>query len=181
MTKTISSCLMLAALAAPATLPGQTSTKASPASKTPILDELRAKDLLVPVAGVPPDSLQDSFRAPRSEARKHYAIDIGAPRGTPVLAADSGRIIKLHRSKKGGVTIYATDKTERFIYYYAHLDRYQDGLREGMPLARGDTIGYVGTTGNAPESFPHLHFAIYRSYNIERWSRGLPVNPAKVF
>lgn len=182
MTRTITKCLVLAVLVTPAKVGAQTNGKASgPNSDTPILDELRGKGLLVPVAGVNADSLKDSFRHPRGEKRVHHAIDIVAPRGTPVLSADSGRVIKLFRSEKGGVTVYAADYTNRFIYYYAHLDRYHAGLAEGMSLARGDTIGYVGTSGNAPENYPHLHFAILRSYNIERWSRGLPINPAKVF
>lgn len=111
----------------------------------------------------------------------HNAIDIPAPRGTPVLSTDSGRVIKLYRSKAGGLMIYATDTTERFIYYYAHLDGYREGIREGRTLGRGDTIGYVGTTGNAPPNTPHLHFAIMRSANIKRWSRGTPINPFRVF
>jgi murein DD-endopeptidase MepM/ murein hydrolase activator NlpD len=178
----ITSCLLLAALVGPAGLAAQGANKASGStSDTPILDELRAKGLLIPVAGVSAGELHDSFRDPRPENRKHYAIDIVAPRGTAVLSADSGRILKLYRGASGGLMVYATDPAERYIYSYAHLDRYHQGLSEGMPLARGDTIGYVGTSGNAPDNYPHLHFAIYRSHNIQRWSRGLPVNPAKVF
>jgi murein DD-endopeptidase MepM/ murein hydrolase activator NlpD len=165
----------------PTAAAAQTNEKASGGpSPHPIIDELKAKGLLLPVPGVPSDDLRDSFRDKRGN-RVHHAVDIVAPRGTPVLSADSGEIIKLHRSKAGGVTIYAADASRRFIYYYAHLDRYHTGLAEGMKLARGDTIGYVGTTGNAPASYPHLHFAILRSYDISRWSKGLPVNPAKVF
>ncbi len=166
---------------APATAVAQAPQKASGApSPHPIIDELKTKGLLLPVSGVAREALHDSFRARRGE-RVHHAVDIVAPRGTPVLSTDSGQIIKLHRSKAGGLTIYATDASRRFIYYYAHLDRYQPGIAEGMRVARGDTIGYVGTSGNAPVGYPHLHFAILRSYNVARWSKGLPVNPAKVF
>jgi len=171
---------MLAVLA-PLSARAQASPKASgQPSAHPIIDELKAKGLLLPVAGAAPGALRDTFRDKRGQ-RVHHAVDIVAPRGTPVVSADAGTIIKLHRSRAGGLTIYASDASRRFIYYYAHLDRYRTGLSEGTKIARGDTIGYVGTTGNAPPDFPHLHFAILRTDNIARWSRGLPVNPAKVF
>jgi murein DD-endopeptidase MepM/ murein hydrolase activator NlpD len=166
----------------PAKAVAQTSEKSSGDSDgLPIITELKAKTLLVPVAGVQPNTLKDSFRQKRGSSRVHHALDIVAPRNTPVLSADSGRIIKLFTSKAGGLTIYTADSSRRFIYYYAHLERYRPGLYEGMTLARGDTIGYVGTSGNAPPDYPHLHFAIMRSYNIAQWSKGVPVNPAKVF
>jgi peptidoglycan LD-endopeptidase LytH len=149
-------------------------------AKSPVV-ELREKGLLFPVADLSIEGLRDTFREPRSGSRIHNAIDIPAPRGQPVLSTDSGRVLKLHRSAAGGLMVYTTDASERFIYYYAHLDRYRSGLREGTQLARGDTIGFVGTTGNAPANVPHLHFAILRSSNITRWSRGTPVNPFKVF
>lgn len=148
--------------------------------KSPIA-ELREKHLLFPVAGVGIEKVKDTFRHRRGEKRVHNAIDIPAPRATPVLSTDSGRVIKLYRSPAGGLMIYATDTNERYIYYYAHLDRYRTGLREGEVLGRGDTIGYVGTTGNAAPKWPHLHFAILRSTNVKRWSRGTPVNPFQVF
>ena len=150
-------------------------------SATPMIDELRGKGLLVPVAGVVPQDLKDTFREKRGSSRTHYAIDIPAARGTAVLSADGGRVIKLFRSAAGGVVLYAADPSERYIYYYAHLERYRPGIREGSLLARGDTIGYVGTSGNAPANYPHLHFAILRSHDIRRWSRGTPINPARVF
>ena len=169
-------------LAAPQAALAQSSTKASDDSAAlPMIDELRSKDLLLPVPGVDSKSLKDTFFQKRGTQRVHRALDIVAPRNTPVLSADSGTIIKLFTSKAGGLTVYAADASRRFIYYYAHLERYRPGLQEGMKLARGDTIGYVGTSGNAPPNYPHLHFAIMRSYNVEKWSRGLPINPAKVF
>jgi murein DD-endopeptidase MepM/ murein hydrolase activator NlpD len=149
-------------------------------TKSPVL-ELREKGLLFPVADLSVDGLRDTFREPRGGTRIHNAIDIPAPRGRPVLSTDAGRVLKMHRSAAGGLMVYTTDASERFIYYYAHLDRYRSGLHEGSQLARGDTIGYVGTTGNAPANIPHLHFAILRSSNILRWSRGTPINPFKVF
>ena len=167
-------------LLVPTAAAAQTTDKAAGPSPHPIIDELKAKGLLLPVPGVEADALLDTFRDKRGN-RVHHAVDIRAAQGTPVLSADSGEIIKLHQSKAGGITIYASDSSRRFIYYYAHLDRYHTGLTEGMKVARGDTIGYVGTTGNAPASYPHLHFAILRTYDVSRWSKGLPVNPAKVF
>jgi murein DD-endopeptidase MepM/ murein hydrolase activator NlpD len=104
-----------------------------------------------------------------------------APRGTPVLAADDGRVYKLRSNSAGGITIYALDPEARFIYYYAHLDRYRDGLTEGAPLAKGEVIGYVGTTGNAPKHTPHLHFQVMRLTSERRYWDGVPVNPKSFF
>ena len=109
--------------------------------------------------------------------RRHEAIDILAPRGTPVKAVEDGRIARLFFSKAGGTTIYQFDPTERFCYYYAHLDRYADGLRENDQVRRGQVIGYVGTTGNAPKNTPHLHFAVFRLNAEKRWWEGTPIDP----
>src|SRR5438445_13678271 len=105
---------------------------------------LRARQFMVRVAGVAPDQVPDNFRAPRSGARIHGAVDIPAPRGTPVLSADDGRVLRLQRNRKGGLTIYATDESEHFIYYYAHLDAYRHGLATDTRLVRGQVIGSVG-------------------------------------
>jgi murein DD-endopeptidase MepM/ murein hydrolase activator NlpD len=180
--KSVTRGLLIGALGTPGLLAAQTAEKASATpSPHPIIDELRTKGLLLPIPGVDPNSLKDTFRQPRGANRLHMAVDIVAARGTPVLSTDSGQIIKIYQSEAGGLTVYATDVTRRFIYFYAHFDRYHIGVAEGMTVARGDTVGYVGTTGNAPENHPHLHFAILRSNNVAQWSRGLPVNPAKVF
>lgn len=183
MPRPIVTCLALGVLIAPAQVFAQTASKASGDSDAvpPVVEELKSKTLLLPVPGIQAKSLRDTFRQKRGEDRLHHAVDIIAPRGTPVLSTDSGRIIKLFTSKAGGLTIYAADPSNRFIYYYAHLDGYRTGIHEGMTLTRGDTIGYVGTTGNAPADYPHLHFAILRSQNIARWSKGTPVNPVEVF
>ena len=114
-------------------------------------------------------------------SRRHEAVDILAPQGTPVRAVEDGTIAKLFLSKAGGITIYQFDTSERFTYYYAHLDRYAEGLREGQRLERGDVIGYVGTTGNAPRNTPHLHFAIFELTPQKRWWEGTPVDPYLVF
>jgi murein DD-endopeptidase MepM/ murein hydrolase activator NlpD len=136
----------------------------------------------VPVAGVTPAELHGSFHAPRGGgARQHNALDIPAPRGTPVISATPGRVLRLFNSKAGGLMVYAADATERFILMYGHLDQYAEGLKDGMRLERGQTIGYVGTTGNAPPNVPHLHFAIARTNNVSRWWNGTPIDPAPLF
>jgi murein DD-endopeptidase MepM/ murein hydrolase activator NlpD len=132
----------------------------APASLAADIDYLRTRHLAMPVAGADIERVHDSFDAPRDGGRHHNAIDILAPRGTPVLAADDGRILRLSSNSLGGITIYAVSPTSRFVYYYAHLERYRDALAVGQPLTRGDTIGYVGTTGDAPKNTPHLHFQI---------------------
>ena len=132
--------------------------------------------LLIPVAGVPASALRDTFLEGRP-GHPHEAIDIAAPRGTPVLAADDGTLVKLFRSLPGGITVYQFDPTRRYAYYYAHLDRYAAGLKEGMALRRGDVIGYVGTTGNAPSDAPHLHFAVFRLGPERRWWKGEAIDP----
>jgi murein DD-endopeptidase MepM/ murein hydrolase activator NlpD len=140
------------------------------------VDALRRRDLDVPVDDVDRDDLRDSFSDARG-SRSHQAIDIMAPRGTPVLAAEDGRIVKLFNSKQGGLTIYQFDPTSTYTYYYAHLDRYAPGLKEGQTVKRGDTIGTVGSTGNAAEDAPHLHFAIFRLTAERQWHKGTPINP----
>ncbi len=100
-----------------------------------------------------------------------------APRGTRVLAVDDGKLVKLFYSKAGGITAYQFDPNGQLAYYYAHLDRYADGLKEGMALKRGDLIGYVGTSGNSAPDAPHLHFGVYRLGADQKWWQGAPVNP----
>jgi len=134
--------------------------------------------LLIPVEGVRPSQLQDTFDQARSEGRVHDAIDIMAPRGTPVLAATDGRVVKLFQSAKGGTTVYqlaAAD--EHFVFYYAHLAAYAEGLSEGRLARRGETIGYVGDTGNAGPGNTHLHFQIYRVADPKHFWTGENINP----
>jgi murein DD-endopeptidase MepM/ murein hydrolase activator NlpD len=131
----------------------------------------------MPIDGVSPEELQDSFEETRGGSRKHEALDIQAPRGTPVRATDDGRVVKLFTSRQGGLTVYQFDRDEEYCYYYAHLDRYREGLQEGQTLRRGDLVGYVGTSGNAPKETPHLHFAIFKLGPEKRWWHGTPINP----
>jgi murein DD-endopeptidase MepM/ murein hydrolase activator NlpD len=135
-----------------------------------------ARSLLLPVSGIAPGQLQDTFTDARG-GRVHEAIDILAPHGTPVLATDDGAVVKLFDSRKGGVTVYQFDPSQTYAYYYAHLDRYADGLREGVYIHKGDVVGYVGSTGNADPGAPHLHFQIFRLTSEKRWWQGAPVNP----
>jgi len=130
----------------------------------------------IPVEGIAANDLRDTYEQARSGGRAHHALDIMAPRGTPVIAAVDGTIRKLFTSRAGGLTIYEFDRDEQRVYYYAHLDSYAD-VREGMPVHRGEVIGYVGTTGNAPANAPHLHFAIEQLPPTKEWWKGTPMNP----
>ncbi len=136
-----------------------------------------SQPLLLPVAGVKAAQLVDTYTQSRGAGRSHDAIDIMAPRGTPVYAVEDGRIAKLFLSKPGGITVYQFDPSERLAYYYAHLDGYADGIVEGKQLKRGDLIGYVGSTGNADPSGPHLHFAIFALGPEKNWWQGTAINP----
>lgn len=133
--------------------------------------------LIIPVAGVSSAQLLDTFSAARGDGRVHDAIDIGAPKGTPVLAVAAGKILRLFQSKAGGTTIYQLSADEKFIYYYAHLDRYADGLIEGSFVVQGETIAYVGDTGNAGAGNYHLHFSIAMTSDPKRWWEGANINP----
>lgn len=141
-----------------------------------IPEELTERDLAVPVEGVQRTALVDSFEDERG-TRKHEAIDILAPRNTPVLAVEDGTIARFFTSAAGGLTIYQFDPGQRFVYYYAHLDRYAEHLGEGDRVRKGQVIGYVGTTGNAPKDTPHLHFAIFRMTDEKQWWEGTPIDP----
>lgn len=133
--------------------------------------------LLMPVAGVSPKELTDTFGQARGSERQHEALDIAAPKGTPVLAVADGKVVKLFTSKPGGLTVYQFDPSEKYAYYYAHLDSYAPELKEGQPIRRGQMIGYVGVTGNADPNVPHLHFAIFELGAEKKWWEGTPVNP----
>ena len=138
--------------------------------------------LLVPVAGVDVAALRSNFHEQRGGgSRKHEAMDILAPRGTPVVATADGRLAKLFTSAAGGLTIYQFDRDERYAYYYAHLDSYAADLAEGQWLKRGQVIGFVGTSGNAPPGTPHLHFAIFKLGAEKRWWEGEPSIPSRCF
>jgi peptidoglycan LD-endopeptidase LytH len=138
--------------------------------------DLLAKRLTIPVVGIEAEQLTPQFFDARGQ-RGHEAIDIVAPRGEPVIAVEDGTIAKLFLSKPGGITIYQFDPTEKYAYYYAHLDRYADGLAEGDTVKRGQVLGYVGSTGNASAAGPHLHFAIFLLGPEKKWWRGEALDP----
>ncbi|KLN99236.1 M23 family metallopeptidase [Stenotrophomonas muris] len=133
--------------------------------------------LLLPVQGILASQLRDTFTDARSEGRVHDAIDILADAGTPVLAVADGTVEKLFDSKRGGLTIYQFEPSGRWCYYYAHLQRYADGLAEKQAIKRGDVIGYVGSTGNASAEAPHLHFEVHVLGPEKQWWKGESINP----
>jgi peptidoglycan LD-endopeptidase LytH len=141
------------------------------------MSRLRDRHLLIPVAGVGPEHIEDTFTDARDGDRQHNAIDILAPRNTPILAADDGIVLRMSSNALGGITIFAADVDRQFVYYYAHLDHYDPAMYAGRKLTRGDTIGYVGTTGNAPKDVPHLHFQIMRWPDDGKYWVGEPINP----
>jgi murein DD-endopeptidase MepM/ murein hydrolase activator NlpD len=145
------------------------------------ISDLRGRSLEVPVRGLEADDLVSSFHDARGGSRRHEAIDILAPRGTDVLAVEDGKIAKLFTSNAGGLTIYQFDPSEKYVYYYAHLDRYASGITEGKTVKKGDVIGSVGTTGNAPKNTPHLHFAISKLDPDKRWWGGTALDPFLVW
>ena len=150
------------------------------ASDDSAVRELRAKHLLLPIERAEVSKLRGSFAEIHS-GHPHEAVDILAPRNTPIHAADDGTIGKLFESKPGGHTIYEYDPSGRYCYYYAHLDHYAEGLRNGDRVARGQVIGYVGTSGDAPPGTPHLHFTIFELNEPNRWWKGRAIDPYLIF
>lgn len=142
----------------------------------PPADPLAGRGLIIPVKGVTREKLRDNFLDRRGR-RIHNALDIMAARGTPVVAAGDGTVAKAYRHPLGGLCVYQYDEDGEYVYLYAHLDSFAPGLAAGAPLRRGDLVGYVGSTGNAPERAPHLHFAMAKLGPEKKWYRGTPVNP----
>jgi len=158
-----------------------------PATETPTpvmsanaLEDLRMRNLTLPVEGIKRSELHSNFDELRGGTRKHEALDILAPRNTPVFAVEDGKIARLFLSDAGGITIYQYDPSMTYVYYYAHLERYAADLKEGQEVKRGEVIGYVGTTGNAPRNTPHLHFAIFKMTDQKHWWQGTPLDPYSV-
>jgi murein DD-endopeptidase MepM/ murein hydrolase activator NlpD len=134
------------------------------------------RGLLMPVSGLSPSQLVDNFNEMHN-GHRHEALDIMAARGTPVVAVDEGNVVKLFTSKQGGLTVYQFNATQSWCFYYAHLDRYAQGLKEGMLLRKGGILGYVGSSGNASPKAPHLHFTIFKLGPEKRWWQGTPIDP----
>lgn len=149
-----------------------TSGSVPPAQGTPLLPPLR-----IPVEGIAAKDLVDSFADARGQDRVHDALDIMAAEGTPVLAVADGPVVKLFDSVPGGITLYQFDEAGQVAFYYAHLQRYAEGVQEGKILSQGDVLGYVGHTGNANPAAPHLHFAIFVLGPEKRWWQGEAINP----
>jgi murein DD-endopeptidase MepM/ murein hydrolase activator NlpD len=165
-------------LAAP---PANRSVPETPPPAVATTGDIPLSHLRLPIDGETIDSLKGGFAERRSGDRPHEAVDILAPRNTPVHAVENGSIAKLFTSKAGGLTIYQFDPGGRLCYYYAHLDHYVDGLKDGQTIAQGEVIGYVGTTGNAPPNTPHLHFAVFELNADRRWWQGKALDPYLVF
>ncbi len=142
---------------------------------------LKGRHLTFPLQGMPPTSMKNTFRDSRGGGRFHEGVDILAPRNTPVIAIEDGKIGRLWISEYGGITVYQMDPTNSYVYYYAHLEKYVPNLKEGQTVRKGQVIGYVGTSGNAPPNTPHLHFAIYRASEPGRWWNGKPIDPYPIF
>ena len=154
-----------------------TSMRAERATPAPLV-EVAPRSVLarlrMPVEGVPPDELYDSFTAPRSGGRTHHALDIMAPQGTPIRAAAAGTLARIHTSARGGKSLYQIGPDSAYVFYYAHLDTFAVGLEEGQAIRKGEVLGTVGSTGNAQA--PHLHFGIWTYDDGTVWG-GTPVNP----
>ncbi|MDQ5844993.1 MAG: M23 family metallopeptidase [Acidobacteriota bacterium] len=152
-------------------------TNQPPQTEQPLSSFVGTVKLIIPVAGVKPDQLLDTFADARSEGRAHDAIDIPAAAGTPVVAASDGEIVRLFQSDRGGTTISQLSPDKRLVFYYAHLQRYADGLYAGKFVRQGEVIGYVGDTGNAGPGNYHLHFSIAAIADPKRYWEGTNINP----
>lgn len=161
--------------------PGEATISANTVIRGSDLESLRARALAIPVRGLDSGDLVSSFYDARGGGRRHQAIDLLAPRGTDVLAVEDGKIARLLTSAAGGLSLYQLDGAETFVYYYAHLDSYAPGLKEGARVRKGEVLGAVGTTGNAPKGTPHLHFAISKLDPDKRWWGGTALDPFLVW
>jgi murein DD-endopeptidase MepM/ murein hydrolase activator NlpD len=168
-------------VAAPAVRPAATPSVAAPPAAVATTGDIPHGRLRMPIDGETIDALKGGFAERRNGTRPHEAVDMLAPRNTRVHAVENGTIAKLFRSKAGGLTVYQFDPTGRLCYYYAHLDHYAEGLKDGQAVLQGEVIGYVGTTGNAPANTPHLHFAVFELNADKRWWQGTAVDPYEVF
>ena len=171
----------IAAPSTPGAAPSKSKTPAASPAPVATTGDIPHGRLRVPIDGEDIESLKGGFAERRDGTRPHEAVDMLAPRNTPVHAVTNGTIAKLFTSKAGGLTIYQFDETGRLCYYYAHLERYADGLKDGQAISQGDVIGYVGTTGNAPANTPHLHFAVFELNADKKWWQGKPLDPYLVF
>jgi murein DD-endopeptidase MepM/ murein hydrolase activator NlpD len=159
----------------PTTEPAPVTTPSESASAD--VEYLALRHIMLPVAGADMAKIDDSFHEPRDGDRVHRAIDILAPRGTPILSADDGKILRMTTNALGGISMYTVDSESRLVYYYAHMDHYNDAMSPGRSIVKGDTLGFVGTTGNAPKDIPHLHFQVMRWPADGKYWNGEPIDP----
>ena len=146
------------------------------------IGDLRRHGLRLPIDDAHVETMKGGFEEGRDAGgRPHEAVDILAPRNTPIRAVEDGTIAKLFTSKAGGTTIYQFDPSGRFCYYYAHLERYAPGLHDGQHVSQGEVIGFVGTSGNAPPNTPHLHFAVFELDADRHWWKGRAIDPYLIF
>jgi len=148
--------------------------------RTKAIVELRAKHLGLPIAGFDIERVKGSFDEVHNGA-KHGAADMLAPRNTPILAVENGTLVKLFLSKPGGITIYEADPSGKYVYYYAHLEKYADNLHDGDKVKKGQIIGYVGTSGNAPANTPHLHFSVGVGDALKKWWQTTDLDPYQIY
>jgi murein DD-endopeptidase MepM/ murein hydrolase activator NlpD len=146
-------------------------------AKVSTLDITGESQLIIPVLGIKSSQLRDTYSDARGAGRKHDAIDIMAAHNTPVIAAADATVMKLDRGERGGITLYALGSDGKTVYYYAHLDHYEEGIKPGTHLNAGDVLGYVGDTGNAGPGNYHLHFEITTTSNPKRYWGGESHNP----
>lgn len=179
LTSTLPACGMIRRVVAPPIARREIPFPASsePPKSDPTSPDSDLLNLIIPVESVHPNDLRDTFNESRSGGREHNAIDIMAPKGTPVLAATDGEIVRLYRNKLGGNTIYQLSADKHLVFYYAHLDRYADGLAVGHQARQGEVIGYVGDTGNAGAGNYHLHFSIWTVTDPKKLWQGDNINP----
>jgi peptidoglycan LD-endopeptidase LytH len=176
--------LLFLCIAKPVWIAANAATPA-PAAGAAITDavepsELKDRDLLFPVPVVSASAMANSFDDHRGE-RVHHAVDILAPRNSEVVAVTDGTIARMMTSAAGGIAVYQFSADQRYCFYYAHLQSYARDLFEGNQVKRGQVLGYVGTTGNAPANTPHLHFAIAKVEKKNQWWGGKPVNPYPIW
>lgn len=169
-------------LAAPDRSARRPAATPEPTRTTVTTGSLPSSRLRVPIDGADIEAWKNGFDERRDGGQRgHEAIDILSPRNTPVHAVAAGTIAKIFESKAGGHTVYQLDAGGRLCYYYAHLERYADGLHEGQAVAQGDVVGFVGTSGNAPPTTPHLHFAVFELNDQKRWWKGVAIDPYPLF
>jgi murein DD-endopeptidase MepM/ murein hydrolase activator NlpD len=136
-----------------------------------------SQTLMIPVFGIKREQLQDTYNDARTGGRVHNAIDIIAPAGTPVVAVSDGEIAKFFDSERGGITIYQYSPDKNFIYYYGHLQKRADNIKERDFVKQGTVIGFVGDTGNSGAGNYHLHFSIAILTDPKRFFDGTEINP----